>query len=55
VPEESHQQRLVLESKLRMAERNNELRVYYQPQVEAESEDIAGLEALIAGSIRSWA
>lgn len=47
VPEESHQQRLALEAKLRMAERNNELRVYYQPQVEAESEDIAGMEALI--------
>ncbi|MGH8042544.1 MAG: EAL domain-containing protein [Rudaea sp.] len=47
VPEESHQQRLALESKLRMAEKNGELRVYYQPQVETESEDIAGMEALI--------
>ncbi|MDR3386447.1 MAG: EAL domain-containing protein [Rudaea sp.] len=47
VPEESHQQRLALEAKLRMAERNNELRVYYQPQVEAQTEDIAGMEALI--------
>jgi diguanylate cyclase (GGDEF)-like protein/PAS domain S-box-containing protein len=47
VPEESHQQRLALEAKLRMAERNNELRVYYQPQVEAQSEDISGMEALI--------
>ncbi|HZP64768.1 MAG TPA: EAL domain-containing protein [Rudaea sp.] len=47
VPEESHQQRLALESKLRMAEKNNELRVYYQPQVDAQTEDIAGMEALI--------
>jgi EAL domain-containing protein (putative c-di-GMP-specific phosphodiesterase class I) len=47
VPEESHQQRLALEAKLRQAERNNELRVFYQPQVAAESEDIVGMEALI--------
>jgi diguanylate cyclase (GGDEF)-like protein len=47
VPEESHQQRLALEAKLRLAEKNGELRVYYQPQVETHSEDIAGMEALI--------
>lgn len=47
VPEESHQQRLALESKLRNAEKNGELRVYYQPQVETQNEDIAGMEALI--------
>ncbi|HET9485089.1 MAG TPA: sensor domain-containing phosphodiesterase [Xanthomonadales bacterium] len=47
VPEESHQQRLALEAKLRQAEKNGELRVFYQPQVEAESEDIVGMEALI--------
>ncbi len=47
VPEESHQQRLALEAKLRVAERNNELRAFYQPQVGAESEDIVGMEALI--------
>ena len=47
VPEESHQQRLALETKLRMAEKNGELRVFYQPQVEAQSEDISGMEALI--------
>jgi EAL domain-containing protein (putative c-di-GMP-specific phosphodiesterase class I) len=47
VPEESHQQRLALESKLRVAEKNGELRVYYQPQVATESEDISGMEALI--------
>jgi len=47
VPEESHQQRLALESKLRNAEKNGELRVYYQPQVETKNEDLAGMEALI--------
>lgn len=47
VPEESHQQRLALESKLRLAERNGELRAYYQPQVSAQTEDIIGMEALI--------
>ncbi len=47
VPEESHQQRLALEAKLRMAEKNGELRVFYQPQVDAESEDLIGMEALI--------
>ena len=47
VPEESHQQRLSLETKLRVAERNNELRAYYQPQVSAVTEDIIGMEALI--------
>ncbi|MDE1885619.1 MAG: diguanylate cyclase, partial [Xanthomonadaceae bacterium] len=47
VPEESHQQRLALESKLRVAEKNAELRVYYQPQVSTQTEDISGMEALI--------
>ena len=47
VPEESHRQRLDLEAKLRVAERNNELRSYYQPQVDAQTEDIIGMEALI--------
>ncbi|HET8897202.1 MAG TPA: EAL domain-containing protein [Rhodanobacteraceae bacterium] len=47
VPEESHQQRIALEAKLRQAEKNNELRVYYQPQVNARTEDIVGMEALI--------
>ena len=37
VPEESHQQRIALEAKLRVAERNNELRVYYQPRVDART------------------
>lgn len=47
VPEESHQQRLALEAKLRLAERNDELRVFYQPQIDGRSEDIVGMEALI--------
>ncbi|HEY6943431.1 EAL domain-containing protein [Dokdonella sp.] len=47
VPEESHQQRLALEAKLRQAERNGELRVFYQPQLDGQTEDIVGMEALI--------
>ncbi len=47
VPEESHRQRLALEAKLRVAEKNGELRVYYQPQLTTASEDIVGMEALI--------
>ena len=47
VPEESHQQRLALEARLRQAEKNDQLRVFYQPQVDAVSEDIVGMEALI--------
>lgn len=45
--QESRQQKLILESKLRNAERNREFRVHYQPQVCAVSEDIIGVEALI--------
>lgn len=47
VPEESHQQRIELEAKLRVAERNDQLRVYYQPQIVADSGDIIGMEALV--------
>ncbi|HEY0179054.1 MAG TPA: EAL domain-containing protein [Dokdonella sp.] len=47
VPEESHRQRLALEAKLRQAEKNGELRVFYQPQIDGRSEDIVGMEALI--------
>lgn len=47
MPEESHQQRLALEAKLRLAERNGEFRAYYQPQVASNTEDIIGMEALI--------
>ncbi len=47
VPEESHKQRVALERQLRVAEDNGELRVYYQPQIDAYSEDIVGFEALV--------
>ncbi len=47
VPEEQHRQRIDLEARLRMAEHNDELRVYYQPQIDAHSEDIVGMEALV--------
>ncbi|ANB16525.1 EAL domain-containing protein [Dokdonella koreensis] len=47
MPEESQRQRLALEEKLRKAERNGELRVYYQPQIDGRTEDIVGMEALI--------
>lgn len=47
VPEESHRQRLALEAKLRQAEKNGELRVFYQPQIDGRNEDIVGMEALI--------
>ena len=46
-PEESHRQRLALEAKLRQAEKNGELRLYYQPQIDGADEDIVGMEALI--------
>ncbi len=45
--EDSHQQKYALEEQLRLAQRNNELRVYYQPQIDTASEDIVGMEALI--------
>src|SRR5699024_6967446 len=47
MPDKSHQQRVALESKLRQAEKNGELRLHYQPQVDAGSEDIVGMEALV--------
>ncbi len=47
VAEVSNKQRLDLETKLRVAERNNELRAYYQPQVDVVNEDIIGMEALL--------
>ncbi len=45
--EQSEQKKLMLESKLRHAEKNDELRVYYQPKMSVETEDIVGMEALI--------
>ena len=45
--EESQHQRMALENKLRSAQKNNELRAFYQPKVDAATEDIVGMEALI--------
>lgn len=45
--QESHHQRFALEESLRHAQRNNELRVYYQPQIDTVTEDIIGMEALV--------
>jgi diguanylate cyclase (GGDEF)-like protein len=45
--DESQRQRMNLESKLRVAEKNKEFRAFYQPKVDTNSEDIAGMEALI--------
>ena len=47
MPQEAHRQRVALEGRLRQAERNGELRLHYQPQVDAASEDLVGMEALI--------
>lgn len=47
VAEEGPQQKLVLEAKLRSAQANNELRVFYQPQIDAKTEEIVGVEALV--------
>jgi diguanylate cyclase (GGDEF)-like protein len=43
----AQQQQAELKVRLRHAVRNEELRVYYQPQVDAGSEDIVGMEALV--------
>lgn len=40
-------ERLALENKLRSALKNNELSLFYQPQVDTESGEIVGLEALV--------
>ncbi len=45
--EESQHQRIALESKLRQAEKNQELRSFYQPKVNTLTEDIVGMESLI--------
>ncbi len=45
--EQAQQQNMALKSGLRHAEHNGELRVFYQPQVDAISEDIVGMEALV--------
>lgn len=43
----SARERLVLESELRHALENHELRLYYQPQIDLSSGQISGMEALI--------
>lgn len=45
--DESHPQKYALEEQLRQAQRNNELRVHYQPQIDTVTEDIIGMEALV--------
>jgi diguanylate cyclase (GGDEF)-like protein len=45
-PEQAREQDVALKSRLRHAERNGQLRVFYQPQVDATTEDIVGMEAL---------
>lgn len=46
-PEYAQEHGVALKTRLRHAEGNGELRVVYQPQVDAESEDIVGMEALL--------
>ena len=46
-PDHAQQQDVAMVSRLRHAERNGELRVVYQPQVAATTEDIVGMEALV--------
>ncbi len=41
------QQRIVLEARLRLAIKHQELRVYYQPQIDITSNSIIGAEALV--------
>ncbi|MET0934795.1 MAG: bifunctional diguanylate cyclase/phosphodiesterase [Luteibacter sp.] len=43
----SQHQHVALKAQLRHAVRNDELRVFYQPQVDATTEDIVGMEALV--------
>lgn len=45
-PEYAREHGMALKSRLRHAEGNGELRVVYQPQVNTETEDIVGMEAL---------
>lgn len=46
-PEYAQEHGMALRTRLRHAEGNGELRVVYQPQVDAGSEDIVGMEALV--------
>ncbi|HEV2680771.1 MAG TPA: bifunctional diguanylate cyclase/phosphodiesterase, partial [Rhodanobacter sp.] len=46
-PEYAKEHGMALKTRLRHAEGNGELRVVYQPQVNTETEDIVGMEALV--------
>jgi diguanylate cyclase (GGDEF)-like protein len=46
-PDYAREHGMALKTRLRHAEDNGELRVVYQPQVNAESEDVVGMEALV--------
>jgi EAL domain-containing protein (putative c-di-GMP-specific phosphodiesterase class I) len=46
-PEYAREHGMALKTRLRHAEGNGELRVVYQPQVDAKTEDIVGMEALV--------
>ena len=46
-PEYAREHGIALKTRLRHAEGNGELRVVYQPQVDAQTEDIMGMEALL--------
>ncbi len=46
-PEYAREHGMALKTRLRHAEGNGELRVVYQPQVDAQTEDIVGMEALV--------
>lgn len=43
----NQEKRLAMEAKLEVAERNGELRSFYQPKISAENEEMIGMEALI--------
>lgn len=47
VPVDTHRQHLEMEARLREAERNGELSVHYQPQIELASGDVVAVEALV--------
>ena len=47
VPADTHGQRMEMESRLREAEANGELSVYYQPQIDVATEEIVAVEATV--------